>query len=160
MPTISQLQQDPELARRLEAAFGSALDPMPDVESRAQELLPDYDVIVWEGDAATFHFGYVGRASEKLLGYPAERWTTEPTFWAETVVHPEDRDDAVAYCALCTGKGEDHDFEYRAVAADGRLVVLHDVVKVIKGELGVATRLRGIMLDVTARRADAAQSPA
>ena len=66
-------------------------------------------------------------------------------------MHPDDRDDAIAYCALCTGKGEDHDFDYRAIASDGRTLLLHDVVKVVKGDKGIAARLRGIMLDVTSR---------
>jgi PAS domain S-box-containing protein len=123
-------------------------DTMPLLEQRAEELLGDR-AIVWEGDAATFQFSYIGRAAEVLLGYPASRWTTEPAFWAETVVHPEDRDDAVAYCALATGQARDHDFVYRAIAADGRVVWLHDMVKVLRGLRGVPERLRGIMIDVT-----------
>lgn len=122
---------------------------MSDVERRAHELMPRHSVIVWEGDAATFEFGYVGEAAEVLLGYPRDRWTSEATFWADTVVHADDRDHAVSYCALCTGQGRDHDFVYRARAADGRVLRLHDVVRVIMGEKGVATRLRGIMFDVT-----------
>jgi PAS domain-containing protein len=100
---------------------------------------------VWEGDPQTFIFTYVSAAAEQVLGYPAARWK-EPGFWAQTVVHPADASDAVAYCALATGQGRDHDFQYRARAADGRAVLLHDVVHVIKGPRGVASRLRGIMV--------------
>jgi len=142
---------DAALVERLDAVFGAAQDPMPDVAKRAGRLLPEHRAIVWEGDAATFQFGYVGQAAEALLGYPATRWTDEPTFWADVVVHPDDRDHAVSYCALCTGKGLDHDFEYRARTSDGRDVRLYDVVRVIKGERGIATRLRGVMIDVTER---------
>jgi PAS domain S-box-containing protein len=122
---------------------------MPDLEARAARFLPNQRAIVWEGDAATFQFTFVSRSAEDVLGYPASRWTTEPTFWADIVVHPRDRNDAIAYCALATGQGRDHDFVYRAVAADGRVVWLHDVVRVVMGPKGVAQRLRGIMLDVT-----------
>ena len=45
----------------------------------------------------------------------------------------------------------DHDFEYRMVAADGRVVWLRDLVSVV-AENGQASKLRGVMLDVTARR--------
>jgi hypothetical protein len=62
------------------------------------------------------------------------------------VVHPGDASDAVAYCALATAQGRDHDFQYRARTADGHTVLLHDVVHVIKGHLGVASKLRGIMV--------------
>jgi PAS domain-containing protein len=119
----TQIPTEPGLAERLRQVFGMPSDTMPLLEQRAEELLGDR-AIVWEGDAATFQVSYVGRAAEVLLGYPASRWTTEPAFWAETVVHPEDRDDAVAYCALATGQARDHDFVYRAIAADGRVVWL------------------------------------
>lgn len=125
---------------------------MPELDRRAHELLPGKPLIVWEGDAATFRFSYVsGGDAEELLGHPADRWTEEPGFWAQTVVHPEDRDEAIAFCALATGKCEDHDFVYRARTADGRTVWLHDVVTVVRGARGVAERLRGVMLDVTPR---------
>ena len=134
---------------QLAEIFGGVDDPMEDVERRAHEVLPGRSTIVWEGDAATFHFSYVGRSAEGMLGYPASRWTTEPAFWSDVVVHPEDRDEAVAYCALCTGKALDHDFTYRAVTADGRVLRLHDLVRVLVNERGTPERLRGLMIDVT-----------
>lgn len=118
------------------------------VADRARKLFPNTPVIAWEGDAQTFQFSYVSDTAEHLLGYPRQRWVKEPTFWADTVVHPEDRNDAIAFCALATGKCEDHDFVYRATTADGRTVLLHDVVRVVGGELGVASRLRGIMIPI------------
>jgi PAS domain S-box-containing protein len=142
----------PDYALQLDLIFGSDDDPMPTLAERAKRLLPGHNAIVWEGDAATFQFLYVSDSAEEVLGYPARRWVEEPTFWADTVLHPEDRDDAIAFCALCTGKKADHDFEYRAVAADGRVVWLHDIVRVVKGEKGIATRLRGVMIEVDARK--------
>ena len=111
-------------------------------------LVDDLDAIVWEGDAQTFQFSYVSKAAERILGYPCEKWL-EPGFWADVVVHPEDRDDAIAYCALATGNGRDHTFEYRARAADGRIVWLRDIVRVVRGDKGMPVRLRGVMVDIT-----------
>jgi PAS domain S-box-containing protein len=139
----------PDLAPIVQQVFGRADEPMDLVDQRAQQALSDRRAIVWEGDATTFQFSYVGAAAEQVLGYPRRRWTDEPTFWGATVVHPEDRDDAIAYCALATGKCQDHDFVYRAVTADGRIVWLHDIVKVIPGTKGIPERLRGLMIDVT-----------
>ena len=133
----------------LDVVFGEGNDPMPVLEERARKMLRDYPAVIWEGDATNFHFLYVSASAEKVFGYPRERWTSEPGFWTDTILHPGDRDHAISYCALCTGKGQDHDFEYRAVTADGRTKILHDVVKVVKGRRGVAVRLRGIMIDVT-----------
>ncbi len=139
-----------DFASRLAAVFGQPTDPVGLVERRAAELLPDRRVIIWEGDPQTFQFTHVSRSAEDLLGYPCKRWLAEAEFWTQTVIHPDDRGTAVAYCALATGQGRDHDFRYRARTADGRTVVLHDVVHVIKGRRGVAIRLRGIMVEVTA----------
>jgi PAS domain S-box-containing protein len=139
----------PDLANTVSAVFGSSRESMDLLEERANLLLADRRAIVWEGDASTFQFSYVGRQAEELLGYPRRRWTDEPAFWAETVVHPEDRDEAVAFCALATGKCQDHDFVYRAVRPDGSVVWLHDIVQVIKGKKGIPERLRGVMIDVT-----------
>ena len=139
------LSLDAPLRRAARAIFGTETDPVERVEARAREHLPGADLIVWEGDAATFRFSYVGGDAERILGFPAARWR-EPGFWTETVVHPEDRDGAVAFCALATGQGRDHDFRYRALTADGAVVWLHDLVTVLRGPRGVAERLRGIMV--------------
>ena len=139
------LTLDPGLAASVREVFGSRDDPMEVVEARASLVLPGRDAIVWEGDAATFHFTYVGEAAERVLGYPVARWR-EPGFWAEVVVHPDDRGDAVGFCALATGQCRDHDFEYRGCTAAGDVVRLHDVVIVLRGSRGVAERLRGIMI--------------
>lgn len=138
-----------DLTERLDQVFGASTDPMTALAQRARALLPEYKTIVWEGDAGTFQFLYVSDSAVEILGYPAARWTTEPTFWADTVIHPEDRDYAVSYCALATGQGRDHDFEYRAVTADGQVRRLYDIVRVVKGKRNISTHLRGIMIDVT-----------
>ena len=142
---------EPTLVPAVQKVFGTAQDPIDVVDRRAQEMLADRRAIVWEGDATTFQFSYVSPAAEHILGYPRRRWTDEPTFWGDIVVHPEDRDEAIAFCALATGKCQDHDFVYRALRADGSVVWLHDIVKVIPGKRGIPERLRGIMLDITDR---------
>lgn len=143
------LAADGRLERQLREVFGDPDDTVEQVAERARRLLPQHPVIVWEGDPQTFQFTYVSAAAEAVLGYPVASWQ-QPGFWAETVVHPDDQAEAVAYCALATGQGRDHDFQYRARAADGRTVLLHDVVHVIKGARGLASRLRGIMVPVEA----------
>lgn len=135
-------------AEKVARIFGADDDPIALVEHRARQLLSDLRPIVWEGDAQTFQFSFVGGAAEEVLGHSSSSWTREPAFWADVVVHPDDRNDAIAYCAMATGKGADHDFQYRARCADGRTVLLHDIVKVIKGPRGVAERLRGIMVEL------------
>jgi|GEM_PF-3405274 len=127
--------------------FEAALD-----RSRRQyeQMVNSLDGIVWEADAETFQFSFVSKQAERILGYPAERWLKEPGFWRDHI-HPEDRDWALAFCMKATREMQDHRFEYRMIAADGRFVWLQDLVTVIV-EQGRPMVLRGVMVDVTRRK--------
>jgi PAS domain S-box-containing protein len=125
-------------------------------ERRFADLVNSVEGIVWEAEAETFAFSFVSDQAERILGYPKQRWVTEPTFWKDHL-HPEDRDWAVQFCIRATSEKRSHDFEYRMIAADGRVVWVRDLVTVVV-ENGRATRLRGVMVDVTERkRAEDAQ---
>jgi PAS domain S-box-containing protein len=113
-------------------------------------LVNSLDGIVWEADAQTFAFTFVSPQAERMLGYPLARWTTEPTFWKDHI-HPDDREWATSFCIDATHAKRPHDFEYRMLAADGRVVWLHDVVTVVV-ENDQPVRLRGVMLDITERK--------
>lgn len=115
-------------------------------EQRFRDMVNTTDGIVWEADATTFTFTFIGKQAERLLGYPVEDWL-KPGFWVEHL-HPDDKNWAPEYCAACTGRLEPHDFEYRAIAKDGRVVWLRDIVTVVP-ENGRPRWLRGIMVDVT-----------
>ncbi|MBB4636680.1 PAS domain S-box protein [Longimicrobium terrae] len=117
-----------------------------DAERRYQLLLESVGAIVWQGDPRTLAFTFVSREAEHLLGYPVARWTTEPTFWVDRI-HPEDRDWALALCEDASRRGVAHTFEYRMIAADGRIVWLRDIVRVV--ESAGRRELAGVMVDVT-----------
>jgi PAS domain S-box-containing protein len=119
-------------------------------QRRRDELVASVDGIVWEADAETFRFTFVSAQAERLLGHPIARWLSEPTFWIDHI-HPDDRVGAVQYCVSCTRELRDHRFDYRMRAADGRYVWLQDVVTVVAKD-GCPTELRGIMVDITARK--------
>ena len=144
------------LSDAIQHLLGNPDDRIEDIDARSRALFPDNPPIVWECDASTFAFGYVGARAAEVLGYPVANWLKEG-FWAERVIHNEDRDDAVSYCALATAIARDHVFEYRGVSADGRVLWLRDYVKVIRSPRGLAHRLRGAMFDVTAEK-DAADT--
>ena len=120
------------------------------VNPKTIQLLEHLDVIAWEADPETFAFTYVSGQAEKILGYPRERWY-EPCFFTNTL-HPEDRDWAPAHCAKLTRELQNHTFEYRMIAADGRVVWLHDRVTVVVSE-GKVIKLCGFLLDITEKKA-------
>lgn len=107
------------------------------------------DGIVWEADAETFMFTFVSKGAEKILGYPLERWK-EKGFWMNNI-YEDDRKGTIEYCLSCTRQLKNHEFEYRMIAADGRLVWLQDKVTVFSRR-GQPSLLQGIMIDVTAKK--------
>jgi PAS domain S-box-containing protein len=119
-------------------------------------LIEAVEGIVYEVDATTFQFTFVSHQAERLLGYPVRRWLDEQGFWAAHI-HPDDRETTVRYCRECTTRKENHTFECRLLAADGREVWVRDLVTFVE-EPGQRPLLRGLMVDITAQKqAEAAQ---
>jgi PAS domain S-box-containing protein len=125
------------------------MSPHGDAQQQYEQLVASINGIVWEVDAQTFLFTFVSRQAERLLGYPLEQWRT-PGFWVDHL-HPEDRDWALECCLRATCEKRSHECEYRMIAADGRTVWLRNVVSVAVEE-DVATKLRGVMIDITERK--------
>ena len=113
-------------------------------------LIESLRAIVWEADAETFQFRFVSKHAEEVLGFPASEWVSDRDFWKHHT-HPDDVEQAARFCFDCIAKGLDHDFEYRMIARDGRVVWIRDIVTVDRSVEG-RTQLRGIMIDVTERR--------
>jgi two-component system cell cycle sensor histidine kinase/response regulator CckA len=128
-----------------------AEEALRDSQHAHAALVNTIDGIVWELDVPTFRFTFVSQQAERLLGYPVTDWLDQPTFWTDHL-HPGDRGWAVDYCFKATAEKRDHDFYYRMLAADGRVVWLHDIVTVVV-EHGQPAKLRGIMVDVTETKA-------
>ncbi|KAF0170548.1 MAG: Multi-sensor hybrid histidine kinase [Limisphaerales bacterium] len=116
----------------------------------AADIINSVEGVVWEADADTFAFTFVSQRAEQLLGYPVSRWLEDRAFW-KGKLHPEDQQWAVEYCLTETRRRQSHQFEYRMLAADGRVVWLKDFVTVVMEGERVA-KLRGIMVDITDRK--------
>ena len=117
-------------------------------------LVNGIGAIVWEADAETFQFSFVSKEAENILGYPVSKWL-EPGFWPKHT-HPDDVGWCSAKCQDATRQGQDHSFEYRMIAADGRVVWLRDIVTVRRMPDG-STQLFGIALDITTEKHEEAE---
>ncbi|HKX01334.1 MAG TPA: ATP-binding protein, partial [Methylomirabilota bacterium] len=117
-------------------------------EERYRDLIQGLDAIVWEADARTLTFSFVSARAETVLGYPVDRWLREPDFWARRV-HPEDREAVMRVYREALAGSRDCEFEYRALAADGREVWLRDIVHVVRDADGQPATLRGLTVDLT-----------
>jgi two-component system NtrC family sensor kinase len=129
----------------------AARDHAAQAEQRLHDIVQGLHAIVWEADAQTWQFTFVSQRAVDILGYPIEHWLTQPDFWVSHI-HPEDRQRSVACCVECTEQGLDHELEYRALAADGRVVWLQDIVHVVRDAEGPVRQLRGVMIDITTHK--------
>ncbi len=122
---------------------------LKDSEERFRKLAEKVRVIPWEADATTGNFTYVGPQTVEILGYPLSDWYTDH-FW-EFHIYPEDREWAIKHCIDCSLSLENYEFEYRMLAADGKVVWLYDIVNVVRGE-DAPQLLRGFMIDISDRK--------
>ncbi|MHC5856923.1 PAS domain-containing hybrid sensor histidine kinase/response regulator [Nostoc sp.] len=115
-------------------------------ENRSRQLLETVKVIPWELDLKTWRFTYVGPQAVDLLNYAIAEWYKE-NFWVNHL-HPHDKQKSVCFRQEATARCENHELEYRMLAADGRVIWLRDIVSVVE-EAGTPTMLRGFMFDIT-----------
>jgi PAS domain S-box-containing protein len=118
-----------------------------DTKQNVESLINTIDGIVWECDATTYNFGFISDKVTNILGYTPEEWVNDPHFWSNHI-HPEDKEWVQSYCKIKVNDNQDHDFEYRMIAKDGKVVWLRDIVNIIYAH-GKPNMLRGIMIDIT-----------
>ena len=127
-----------------------AMHALQESRRKYEGLINTLEGIVWEADAETFEFSFVSPQAEQILGYPVDKWLSQPRFWRNHV-HPDDLQRAVGASNEARKHKCGYELEYRIVAADGRTVWLRDTVGVVQQD-GEVTKLRGVMIDITKRR--------
>ena len=120
-------------------------------EVRLRELVDDLDGILWEADPATMQFLFVSERAGALLGYPPAQWLAAPTFWVDRL-HSDDREQAVRAVRQVIEGGDERQLEHRLIAADGREVWVRHSVRAVRDASERVTRVRGLTVDITARR--------
>lgn len=132
-------------------------------EAKASQAETRFRVLAEQGPLITYiwHLRSKGPQSphtflspqiEQLLGYPLERWSADVHFW-RSILHPDDHDRLVALEGELESTGRPWGIDYRVIAADGRVVWLHDEGHVLeRDEKGEPSVFQGIMLDITDRK--------
>jgi PAS domain S-box-containing protein len=117
----------------------------------AEEIVAGLEAIVWEATAADrASLTYIGGRDEAFLGYPRSDWLREG-FWL-SVVHPEDRIAALTF-AETAREQDSFELEYRLIDAEGVVHQVRDIVTVTRAPSGSVERIRGVIVDLTERRA-------
>ena len=139
-----------ELANRAATAVdqGRQYRRAHEAHARFAGLVDGLDAIVWEADPHTLEPTFVSQRAESLLGYPLRQWLGDAGFWTR-LIHPDDRDAALAVLHEDAALGRECLLEYRMVAADGRFVWINNIVQPVRGDDGQVGLLRGLMIDVT-----------
>jgi diguanylate cyclase (GGDEF)-like protein/PAS domain S-box-containing protein len=85
------------------------------------------------------------------FGYPLNDWISQPDIW-DRVIHPDDRESILAATRSAMSKGENIDFEYRVVCANGEVLWIRDRSCFIRGTEGEPICWQGVIIDITDRR--------
>jgi PAS domain S-box-containing protein len=97
-------------------------------------------------------YSYLSPQIEQVLGYPMERWNADVRFWS-SILHPDDRGAAMAMDHDARVTGDPWNMDYRVIAADGRVVWLHDEGRTLeRDEDGEPSVFQGMLLDISDRK--------
>lgn len=138
------LVREAEQRRHAEAAALSA-------QRSFKFLVDSVDGIVWQADTERDRIVFVNRRAEDILGYPSTEWLSTVNFWSKHL-YSDDRDRAIKAFNEGVGRGGTFEHSYRMIAADGRVVWIHDHVR-ISHEQGQPRLAHVLSLDVTRQRA-------
>jgi diguanylate cyclase (GGDEF)-like protein/PAS domain S-box-containing protein len=138
------------------AVVGGVAAAERDVRGRYIDLMGGIDAVVWEQVTHSPTTLYVNRRAEELIGYPAESWA-QPGFWRQHV-HPDDVGWVHDRYRTAVKSGHSCELEYRFIRPDGSVVWLQDRMGVEVDSSGNPTSVRGVMVDVTARKRAEEQS--
>ena len=124
-------------------------------QQKLESLINSIDGVVWEWNPHDGAFTFVSQQSERILGYPPEKWLGNPKFW-DSIVHPDDLVRTSAACLEATERRQPYNYEYRMIAADGRTVWIRESGMVLV-ENDRLVSFRGIFQDITEHKDSAAQ---
>ena len=103
----------------------------------------------WELDLRSGALRY-GIGSYPVYGHPLETLQTQEAFLR--IVHAEDRAYVIAAFLRTSDTGEQSAFDFRVLAADGRILPLEARAQVVRDDAGAAIGLRGLTLNNAERK--------
>lgn len=139
----SELQREVDERSRAEAALRRSDERFALVVRATNDVIYDWDVPggdIWWNPSIRNTLGF---APEDIASFDD---------WAR-YLHPDDRDDILASLGRAIEDDVDSwNGEYRFMAASGGCVFVHDRAHITRDENGRATRMVGVIIDITARK--------
>ncbi|HLM57002.1 MAG TPA: PAS domain S-box protein [Pyrinomonadaceae bacterium] len=122
---------------------------------RLRDLVASVPGVVWEAwgvpDVKSQRIDFVSDYVETMLGYTVNEWLSTPNFWLG-IVHPEDRERAAREAHAIYESRIGGTSEFRWVGRDGRVVHVEARSTVILDERGESVGMRGVTMDISARK--------
>ena len=118
---------------------------------RYRMLIEGTNAVSWEAQLPEGDYNYVSPQAERLFGYPAPAWHVSG-FW-RAHVHEEDIDDAQRARDEAVGGGLEYSCEYRLLSRSGEWLWVEEIGSVVREEGDDIGVLRGILLDISQRKA-------
>jgi len=115
------------------------------------ELAGDLAAVLWAVEPRSMRPIYVSPQAQRMLGFAAQFWTSNPSFWTDRV-HPGDRERVMQFYQRAMKSADDSACEFRSVRADGQIVWLRETVRMVRDATGQPVYLAGITVDVSERR--------
>jgi PAS domain S-box-containing protein len=129
-----------------------------DVEAQYRMLAEEGPIVPYiyeldhDTDPPKVQLQYVSPRTADVMGYPGSSWIEDPMKWYDAM-HPDDRGVAREIADSIRRTGEPWAHDYRMIAADGRVIWLHDTGRMVsRDELGRPARFQGVVLDITRRK--------
>jgi signal transduction histidine kinase len=125
-------------------------DEILESESRLRMMMSGGRIVPYAKDGPDFlDYSYVGERAVETFGHPMAEWV-RPRAWI-SLIHPDDRDRMKRLAATGLRPDEDHEWEYRIVAGDGRVIWVRDLFRVDRKVDG-SLELRGMLIDVSVQK--------
>ncbi len=120
---------------------------------RYRMLIESTNAVSWEALLPDGDYSYVSPQAERLLGVVATDWL-QRGFWRKHV-HEDDLENVLRVRNEAIGGGMEYSCEYRLHNSDGEERWVEEMGSVVLGgdSQAVPTALRGILLDITQRKA-------
>jgi PAS domain S-box-containing protein len=119
-------------------------------EEKFRQLAENIQEVFWMMNAAGTEVLYVSPAYESIWGSRSENPITRPSDWMNTI-HPDYR--AMSRDIFMRQlKGESTDFEYRALAPEGKEKWIRNRAFPVRDEHGELIRIAGVAEDITERK--------
>jgi signal transduction histidine kinase/putative methionine-R-sulfoxide reductase with GAF domain len=119
---------------------------------RFHELVAGLDAAFWEASLPGLVFTFVAGAVHDLLGGDTESWPDDARAWGSHI-DERDREEAMSGLRRAIESGVGEALEYRVTSDDESPRWIRDLIHVIRGRGGAPKILRGLMVDITERKA-------